>query len=221
MRRPRLRVSGWGVRRWLSPGIGIKRWLVMVFVGELSLALAGGFLLRWIYRDFDVSGPSRTAIWFLTLQFLPYLLRGAIVGSVGIGLFLYGSWRAIRVLVGPFLSSQADQPLVEVIYQKRFLSRGPKIAVIGGGTGLHMLLRGIKEHTSNITAVVTVADDGGSVPGHPGGWRHPELHRRARRRRTAHGGIAPVPLSGGRFGKPWRPRDRQSPPGGHDFGSGG
>jgi uncharacterized cofD-like protein len=162
MRRPRLRVSGWGVRRWLSPGIGIKRWLVMVFVGELSLALAGGFLLRWIYRDFDVSGPSRTAIWFLTLQFLPYLLRGAIVGSVGIGLFLYGSWRAIRVLVGPFLSSQADQPLVEVIYQKRFLSRGPKIAVIGGGTGLHMLLRGIKEHTSNITAVVTVADDGGS-----------------------------------------------------------
>ena len=64
--------------------------------------------------------------------------------------------------MAPFLSAAGDQPLVEVIYQKRFLSRGPKIVVIGGGTGLSTLLRGIKEHTSNITAVVTVADDGGS-----------------------------------------------------------
>jgi hypothetical protein len=64
--------------------------------------------------------------------------------------------------MGPFLNSEGDQPLVEVIYQKRFLARGPKIAVLGGGTGLSTLLRGLKEYTSNITAVVTVADDGGS-----------------------------------------------------------
>jgi uncharacterized cofD-like protein len=64
--------------------------------------------------------------------------------------------------MGPFLAGESYQPLVEVIYQKRFLSRGPKIVVIGGGTGLSTLLRGVKEHTSNITAVVTVADDGGS-----------------------------------------------------------
>jgi uncharacterized cofD-like protein len=51
---------------------------------------------------------------------------------------------------------------VEVIYQKRFLARGPRIVAIGGGTGLSTLLRGLKEHTSNLTAVVTVADDGGS-----------------------------------------------------------
>ncbi len=162
MRRSRLRFSGRGMRRWLSPGIGIKRWLVVVFFGELCLALAGAFVLRWVYRDFDVSGPSQTALWFLTLQFLPYAVRAIIIGVLGLGLFFYGSWRAIRVVVGPFLSSEADQPLVEVIYQKRFLSRGPKIVVIGGGTGLSMLLRGLKEHTSNITAVVTVADDGGS-----------------------------------------------------------
>jgi uncharacterized cofD-like protein len=55
-----------------------------------------------------------------------------------------------------------DQPLVEVIYQKRFLARGPKVVAIGGGTGLSTLLRGMKEHTSNLTAIVTVADDGGS-----------------------------------------------------------
>ncbi|MBA2373138.1 MAG: YvcK family protein, partial [Chloroflexi bacterium] len=48
------------------------------------------------------------------------------------------------------------------MYQKRFLARGPRIVAIGGGTGLAALLRGLKEHTSNLTAIVTVADDGGS-----------------------------------------------------------
>ena len=62
----------------------------------------------------------------------------------------------------PFRSADGDQPLVELIYQKRFLARGPRIVAIGGGTGLSTLLRGLKEHTSNLTAIVTVADDGGS-----------------------------------------------------------
>ncbi len=64
--------------------------------------------------------------------------------------------------MGPYRSDGDDQPLVEVIYQKRFLARGPKIAALGGGHGLSTLLRGLKEHTSNLTAIVTVADDGGS-----------------------------------------------------------
>jgi uncharacterized cofD-like protein len=64
--------------------------------------------------------------------------------------------------MGPYRSDADEQPLVEVIYQKRFLARGPKIAALGGGHGLSTLLRGLKEHTSNLTAIVTVADDGGS-----------------------------------------------------------
>ena len=156
------RVSRSVLRRWLVPGIGLKRWLLVVFAGELLLALAGALLLRQLYRDYDLSGPGQSFLYIVTLQFLPYLARGLVVGSAGAGLFLYGSWRAVRVLMGPFLATESDQPLVEVIYQKRFLSRGPKVVVIGGGTGLSTLLRGIKEHTSNITAVVTVADDGGS-----------------------------------------------------------
>ncbi|GFN34362.1 gluconeogenesis factor YvcK family protein [Tepidimicrobium xylanilyticum] len=43
----------------------------------------------------------------------------------------------------------------------KMLSKGPKVVAIGGGTGLSVLLRGLKEFTSNITAIVTVADDGG------------------------------------------------------------
>jgi uncharacterized cofD-like protein len=159
---PRLRISGSTLRRWLVPGIGVKRWLVIVFIGELCLALAGALALRQFYREAEVSGPGQALVWTLTLQFLPYWARGAILGLTGVGFFLYGSWRVVGALMAPFLSSSPDQPLVEVIYQKRFLSRGPKIVVIGGGTGLSTLLRGVKEHSSNITAVVTVADDGGS-----------------------------------------------------------
>ena len=165
LRRPNLRrphVSGSVIRRWLVPGIGLKRWLLVVFVGELMLALGGALLLRQVYREYDFSGPGQSVLYTVTLQFFPYWVRGVIVGVAGVGLFAYGSWRAIRVLMGPFSRPEGDQPLVEVIYQKRFLSRGPKVVVIGGGTGLSTLLRGIKEHTSNITAVVTVADDGGS-----------------------------------------------------------
>jgi uncharacterized cofD-like protein len=162
MRLPRAVASASTLRRWLVPGIGLKRWLVVVFIGEFCLALAGALLLRQVYRDADFSGPAQPVAYAFTLQFVPYWVRASVVALTGAGLFGYGCWRAISVLMAPFRSSSADQPLVEVIYQKRFLSRGPKIVVIGGGTGLSTLLRGIKEHTSNITAVVTVADDGGS-----------------------------------------------------------
>ena len=154
--------TGSRLRRWLTPGIGIKRWLGVVFVGELFLAFAGAFILRQFYRDTDVPGPGQAIVTGLTLQFLPYWGRGVVLAAIGLVLFVYGSWRGIGALMAPFLRSSADQPLVEVIYQKRFLSRGPRIVAIGGGTGLSTLLRGLKAHSSNITAVVTVADDGGS-----------------------------------------------------------
>jgi len=150
------------MRRWLSPGIGVKRWLLVVFLGMLFLALAVAHTLRQVSQDLEPGGVAGTLIDLLTLQFLPYPLRGLIVGGVGILLLGYGSIRVIRAFMGPFRGGDADQPLVELIYQKRFLARGPKVVAIGGGTGLSALLRGLKEHTSNLTAVVTVADDGGS-----------------------------------------------------------
>jgi len=142
--------------------MGIKRWLFLVFVGELCLAFGGAFALRQLYRDTDVSGPLQALVYITTLQFLPYVARAVILGAVGLGLFVIGSVGVIRALVDPFRSADDDQPLVELIYQKRFLARGPRIVAIGGGTGLSTLLRGLKEHTSNLTAIVTVADDGGS-----------------------------------------------------------
>ncbi|MHB8674095.1 MAG: gluconeogenesis factor YvcK family protein [Candidatus Limnocylindrales bacterium] len=150
------------LRAWLRPGMGIKRWLFFVFVGELSLALGGALALRQLYRDTEVAGPLQAVAYVATLQFLPYLARGVILGGLGLAIFLFGSYRVMRAIMDPLRAPDADQPLVEVIYQKRFLARGPRIVAIGGGTGLSTLLRGLKQQTSNLTAVVTVADDGGS-----------------------------------------------------------
>jgi uncharacterized cofD-like protein len=150
------------LRRWLSPGIGVKRWLLVVFVGFLLLALAVAHLLRQVSRDLEPGGLAGSLIDLFTLQFLPYPLRGLIVGGIGALLVVIGAVQVIRVFMGPFRSAEGDQPLVELIYQRRFLARGPRIVALGGGTGLSTLLRGLKEHTSNLTAVVTVADDGGS-----------------------------------------------------------
>jgi uncharacterized cofD-like protein len=150
------------LRRWLTPGIGVKRWLLVAFAGLLLIAVGVAHVLRQVTADLDPNGPGAALVDAVTLQWLPYELRGLIAGALGVTLFVVGAYRLIRALVDPFDAWDGDQPMVEVIYQKRFLARGPRIVAIGGGTGLSTLLRGLKEHTSNLTAVVTVADDGGS-----------------------------------------------------------
>ncbi len=150
------------LRRWLTPGIGVKRWLVVAFAGLLLIAIGVAHVLRQVTADIDPSSTLSSVVDVLTLQWLPYQLRGLIAGVLGVSLFGYGAYRLIRAIVDPFEAWDGEQPMVEVIYQKRFLARGPRIVAIGGGTGLSTMLRGLKEHTSNLTAVVTVADDGGS-----------------------------------------------------------
>jgi uncharacterized cofD-like protein len=153
--------SGLNLRRWLTPGIGVKRWLLVVFAGLLLLALGAAHLIRQATRDLQPGGITQVLLDAVTLQFLPYPLRGLAVGTAGLILVAIGAYRAARALTDPFRTAEGE-PLVELIYQKRFLARGPRIVAIGGGTGLSTLLRGLKEHTSNLTAVVAVADDGGS-----------------------------------------------------------
>ena len=148
------------IRQWLRPGIGIKRWLVVAFAGLLLIALAGAALLRLVLADRPVADPLHDVIATFTLQALPVEWRWPLPLVLGLILFLYGSWRLVRALVEPYRAAQ--EPLAELLYQRRLRARGPKVVAIGGGTGLSSMLRGLKELTSNITAVVTVADDGGS-----------------------------------------------------------
>ncbi|HYL41392.1 MAG TPA: gluconeogenesis factor YvcK family protein, partial [Candidatus Binatus sp.] len=152
------------LRRWLVPGIGVKRWLVLVFLGLVVLALGVAHFIRQFDQGVAHGTLAQQVIDVVTLQFLPYPLRGFLAALTGVAGVAIGAWGAARALTDPLRASPGgeDQPLVEVIYQKRFLARGPKVVAIGGGTGLSTLLRGMKEHTSNLTAIVTVADDGGS-----------------------------------------------------------
>jgi len=149
------------LRRWLQPGLGVKRWLLVIFAGLLVLAVGGAQFLRQVTKDLEPGGTAQAVVDFVTLQFLPFAVRGLVIGVLGVALVGIGAWRLARNLTQP-LRVDEETPLAEVIYQKRFLARGPKIVAIGGGTGLSTLLRGLKLHSSNITAIVTVADDGGS-----------------------------------------------------------
>jgi len=149
------------LRRWLTPGIGVKRWLLLTFAGLLLLALGVAHLIRQATRDLQPGGLTQGILDTVTLQFLPYPLRGLLVSVAGLLLVGFGAYRTIRALTAPFTRAEGGR-LVELIYQRKSLARGPRIVAIGGGTGLSTLLRGLKEHTSNLTAVVAVADDGGS-----------------------------------------------------------
>jgi len=148
------------LRRWLRPGVGVKRWLLAMLLGLTILATAGALLIRMLFLGVDPASPLGQLFELASLNFLPDPARPLVVILVGAAIFLYGLWRLLNALLEPFPARR--EPLVELVYQKRSLARGPRIVAIGGGTGLSVLLRGLKEISSNITAVVTVADDGGS-----------------------------------------------------------
>jgi uncharacterized cofD-like protein len=97
---------------------------------------------------------------YASLRFLPRELRVVIFGGLGVGLVILGIWELNRSLLRPFM--RPGRAVVDELTSFRRLERGPRVVAIGGGHGLASLLRGLKEHTRNLTAVVTVADDGGS-----------------------------------------------------------
>jgi len=144
-------------RRWLTLGIGIKRWLIILAFGALLAGTGIGSLLL-ILGQREVLPANLFAI--LTLQFLPTGLRVLAPLLIGAALIFLAILRLGNNLVAPF-----KQPGVDVahsLYSYKQKQRGPKIVAIGGGTGMPNLLRGLSRYTNNITAIVTVADDGGS-----------------------------------------------------------
>jgi uncharacterized cofD-like protein len=151
------RVNQWF--KWLSPGISIKRWL-LISVGGVLLAILG--LAIWIKLTpiFWVMRLVRDILGKLT-DILPNYISGPLVMLFGLLLLLWGQTRTLGSIT-EVLRPDGQQELIDVLLAHRRLYRGPKIVVIGGGTGLSTLLRGLKSYSANITAIVTVADDGGS-----------------------------------------------------------
>ena len=149
-----------GIRlpRWLYPGMHIKRWLLLAFVGITILGLGAAIFLVDLYRRFGADNIP--IVFWLTGAGIERPIRAVIVGIVGLLLTGFGVWGLMRSVVSPFVTR--GDSVLEVLYTKRYLARGPRIVAIGGGTGLSTLLRGLKGYSANITAVVAVADDGGS-----------------------------------------------------------
>jgi len=145
--------------RWMIPGIGVKRWLLLILMGITLLGVGLALFLLDVYR----TAPETwwlPVISFASLRFLARPLRVMVFGSLGVGLIAYGIWGLNHSLLTPFMTPGTR--LVDQISDYRRRKRGRRIVAIGGGHGLATLLRGLKEHTRNLTAIVTVADDGGS-----------------------------------------------------------
>ncbi|TMF08776.1 MAG: YvcK family protein [Chloroflexi bacterium] len=144
--------------RWLTPGLQIKRWLLLLMVSELVLVLGVAYALKELYQAAHLPG----FFYYLTLQFLPYWARAITFSVFGVGLLLVSYLKLTQSILGPFLPGNSTSSVLEVIHAYRLRGRGPRLVAIGGGTGLSSLLRGLKTYTSNLSAIVTVADDGGS-----------------------------------------------------------
>jgi uncharacterized cofD-like protein len=136
--------------KWLTLGIGIKRWLVLLTLSAMIVAtgISSIFLLS---INIPIAGLSTLAELIISVSFI-------ILGCLGIAT---SSLKITRRLLEPFRGSQQGK-VIDNLYAHSRRQRGMKVVAIGGGTGLPSVLRGLKGFTSNITAVVTVADDGGS-----------------------------------------------------------
>jgi len=139
--------------KWLRPGLRIKRWIAVIFLGILFAMFASWALILYLFSPessrFDPWGNS--------------LLVAAAVGFILFAFCLItGIYRLIKSMWGLVDRRGARKGLVETAYERAVLSSGPKVVAIGGGTGLACVLTGLKRYSRDITAIVSMADDGGS-----------------------------------------------------------
>lgn len=128
-------------------------------LGVTFLGVGVAYFLLDIYR----TSPTDQLIPVLdvaSLRFFPRPARIVIFLGIGFVFAAIGIWGVNKALLNPFL--RKDKKLVDQIADFRKKQQGSKVVVMGGGHGMATLLRGLKNQTYNLTAVVTVADDGGS-----------------------------------------------------------
>ena len=140
---------------WLLPGLEVKRWFLLIITGAIlaAIGLCIIYNLRPVYSLINM-------IVRIT-QMLPSEIIGWLLIFLGAFLFFLG-WLRTNYSILDVNNERNRHAVLEDLYRRRKLNRGPKIVAIGGGTGLSTMLKGIKKITNNITAVVTVGDDGGS-----------------------------------------------------------
>jgi uncharacterized cofD-like protein len=139
----------------LLPGVRLKRWVLMTFIGAILLATGTAILLELTPIHYAMEGVAKLA------SHVPSHVAGMVFWGLGIIFFYFGWKKSNSTILDAFLPREKGQ-VIEALYKKRMLDKGPRIVVVGGGTGLSTILRGLKTITNNLTAIVTVGDDGGS-----------------------------------------------------------
>lgn len=140
---------------WLIPGLQVKRWFALIFAGAVLMTI--GVLILFDIRPV-----------FYTMQFISKIATKISTEWLAFGIVMFGAalffkgWQKTNLSMLDIDYNKNQDVLLEHLYRRRKLNRGPRIVAVGGGTGLSMLLSGIKNITNNITAVVSVGDDGGS-----------------------------------------------------------
>ncbi len=139
---------------WLIPGLQVKRWFALTLMGTvlMTVGILIWFDIKPVYYTMQFISEIATKISTEWLAFA-FIMFGAA--------FFFKGWQKTNLSMLD-MDNQDNDVLLENLYRRRKLNRGPRIVAVGGGTGLSMLLSGIKNITNNITAVVTVGDDGGS-----------------------------------------------------------
>jgi uncharacterized cofD-like protein len=148
--------SIWRTLNWMLPGYAFKRWVLAILFGLFLIVTGFAVLFNLQPVRFILDGIE----WIATLA--PSYMTGGILLGIGIGLIVWGYLRTRHTMNRVIGEHGWISKFMDDLHKSHKLSRGPKIVAIGGGTGLSTLLRGLKVYTSNITAVVTVGDDGGS-----------------------------------------------------------
>ncbi|MFW5981794.1 MAG: gluconeogenesis factor YvcK family protein [Halanaerobiaceae bacterium] len=147
------------IKKWLYPGLGIKRWFFLLIFSLLLISTGLSILIGYL-----LISQVESMIFEIFSPFLgkySYLMDYVIAFSlIVLGIFLMNF--SIKAALKGIYRREISAKWVEDLYRKKLLKKGPKIVALGGGTGLSNLLRGLKKHSSNLTAIVTVADDGGS-----------------------------------------------------------
>ena len=140
---------------WLLPGLEVKRWFILIITGVVIASIGlciifdlkpALYLINMIYKLVQILPPNIIGWFFI---------------AVGI-IFFFVGWLKTNYSILDVNNDRNRHAVLEDLYRRRKLNRGPKIVAIGGGTGLSTMLKGIKKITNNLTAIVTVGDDGGS-----------------------------------------------------------
>ena len=150
----------------MRPGMKIKRWIGLFMLAMTVTALALAMGAKWIYDHYSFPNQLQEPVEVITLQFIPHPWRELLLLAGGIALLGYAVWRLSHSVISPLLNEiTSGRTVAEIFVDDRFSPAGPEfnVVTIGGGTGLGFLLRGLKQANINLTAIVTVADDGGST----------------------------------------------------------